>query len=461
MAEQRDHWSSRAGFVLAAAGSAVGLGNLWKFPYITWENDGGAFVLVYLICVLVVGLPIMIAEILLGRGSQLSAVGAFKKMIGPRWGFVGALGVLTGFVMLGYYSVIAGWSIRNFIACMRWSFAGFPTEVDHGAAFGAFTADGPLQLVTTTLFMGATIVVVYRGVGKGIEKLARWLMPALLAILLLLLISAMNMPGAGQALNFLFRPNFADLEWSSVLEALGHSFFTLSLGMGAMVTYGSYMSRKESVVRASLTVVILDTAVALVASAIMFSVIFSTAGLAESLGKSSVGMLFVTLPTQFYTAIPFGKILAPLFYVLVGFAALTSTVSILEVVTSYFVDQHGIKRKKAALGAGAGILSVGLLCALSNGAVGALSNFEIFDGKFGLLGNLDHLAANWFLPVGGFLITLTVGWILAKGVARHELVDDTTPGWFHYGTWLFFIRYVAPVAVGMIILFVLLGRDFS
>jgi NSS family neurotransmitter:Na+ symporter len=418
MPEQRDHWSSRAGFVLAATGSAVGLGNLWKFPYITWENDGGAFVLVYLICILVVGLPIMIAEILLGRGSQLSAVGAFKKMIGPRWGFVGGLGVLTGFIMLGYYSVIAGWSIRNFVACMRWSLGGFPAEVDQGAAFGAFTADGPLQLATTILFMGVTIFVVYRGVGKGIERLARWLMPALLTILAVLLVSAMTMPGAGEALNFLFRPNFADLEWSSVLEALGHSFFTLSLGMGAMVTYGSYMSRKESVVNASLTVVVLDTVVALVASAIMFSVIFSTAGLAESLNKSSVGMLFVTLPTQFYTWIPFGKVLAPMFYILVGFAALTSTVSILEVVTAYFVDQHGIARKKAALGAGGGILAVGLLCALSNGAVGALSNFEVFPGKLGLLGNLDHLAANWFLPVGGFLITLTVGWILAKGVAK-------------------------------------------
>ena len=461
MPEQRDHWSSRAGFVLAAAGSAVGLGNLWKFPYITWNNDGGAFVLVYLICVVVVGLPIMIAEIMLGRGSQISAVGAFKKMIGPRWGFVGGLGVLTGFVMLGYYSVIAGWSIRNFVACMRWSFQGFPTDANVQDGFVAYIGDGPLQFVTTALFMGATIVVVYRGIGKGIERLARVLMPALLVILLLLLVSAMSMDGAGQALRFLFRPNFADLQLNSVLEALGHSFFTLSLGMGAMITYGSYMSRKESVARSSLVVVVLDTMIALIASAIMFSVIFSTAGLAESIGKSTVGMLFITLPTQFYTSIPFGEILAPLFYILVGFAALTSTVSILEVVTAYFVDQRGMQRKKAALGAGVGILAVGLLCALSNGAVGALSNFEVFAGKTGLLDNLDHLASNWFLPVGGFLITLTVGWILSREVSERELADDDSPRWFHYGTWRFFIRFVAPIAVGLIILFVLLGRDFS
>ncbi len=461
MPEQRDHWSSRAGFVLAAAGSAVGLGNLWKFPYITWDNDGGAFVLVYLICVVVVGLPIMIAEIMLGRGSQLSAVGAIKKMIGPHWGFVGGLGVLTGFIMLGYYSVIAGWSIRNFVACMRWSLQGFPADVNVQDGFMTYIGDGPLQILTTTLFMVVTIVVVYRGIGKGIERLARIMMPALLAILLLLLVSAMSMDGAGQALRFLFRPNFANLHWNSVLVALGHSFFTLSLGMGAMITYGSYMSRKESVVRSSMIVVALDTVIALIASAIMFSVIFSTAGLAESIGSSTVGMLFITLPTQFYTSIPFGEILAPLFYILVGFAALTSTVSILEVVTSYFVDQRGMQRKKAVLGAGGGILAVGLLCALSNGAVGALSNIEVFPGKKGLLANLDHLASNWFLPVGGFLITLTVGWFLSREVSERELAEDDPPRWFNYGVWRFFIRYVAPIAVGGIIVAVLLGRDFS
>jgi NSS family neurotransmitter:Na+ symporter len=461
MAEQRDHWSSRAGFVLAATGSAVGLGNLWKFPYIAWENDGGAFVLVYLVCVLVVGMPIMIAEIMIGRGAQVSAVGAFKKMIGPAWGFVGGLGVLTGFVLLGYYSVIAGWSLRNFAACMRWSFKGFPVEADLAAGFGHFLGDGTLQFVTTTLFMVATIFVVYRGVGKGIEKVARTLMPVLLAILAALLVSAMLMPGAGQALSFLFRPNFAELEPASVLEALGHSFFTLSLGMGAMVTYGSYMSRKESVVRASMTVVILDTVIALVASAIMFSVIFSTPGLAESIGKSTVGMLFITLPTQFYTHIPLGTVLAPLFYVLVGFAALTSTVSILEVVTAYFVDEHKISRKKAALGSGLMILIVGLLCAMSNGAVKLVSEISVFEGKTGLLDNLDHLVSNWFLPVGGFLITLTVGWLLSPDTARRELDDGTAPGWFSFGAWHFFIRFVAPIAVGLIIVFVLLGRDFS
>ena len=461
MAEQRDHWSSRTGFVLAAAGSAVGLGNLWKFPYIAWENDGGAFVLIYLFCILIVGLPIMIAEILLGRGSQTSAVGAFKKMIGKRWGVVGGFGVLTGFVLLAYYSVIAGWSLRNFVACMRWSFQGFPADADLAAGFVAYTGDATLQTVTTVLFMGFTILVVYRGIGKGIEKLARMLMPALLGILVLLLISAMTMDGAGQALEFLFRPNFAELRWTSVLEALGHSFFTLSLGMGAMITYGSYMSRKESVVRSAGVVVLLDTVIALVASAIMFTVIFSTAGLADTIGKSTVGMLFITLPTQFYSSIPLGQVLAPLFYVLVAFAALTSTVSILEVVTAYFVDQRGWDRKKAALGSGGAILALALLCAMSNGAVGLLSDIELIEGKPGLLSQLDHVVANWFLPVGGFLTTLCVGWLLPRSVSAKELADASRPRWFRYEMWLFFMRFVAPIAVGGIIVAVLLGRDFS
>ena len=461
MAGQRDHWTSRRGFVLAAAGSAVGLGNLWKFPYITWENEGGAFVLVYLICIAMVGLPIMIAEILLGRRAQRSAVGAFKTVVGKNWGFVGGLGVLTGFVLLGYYSVIAGWSLRNFVVCLRWSTQGFDPAADIGAEFGGFIGHGPFQAITTILFMLVTIVVVYRGVGKGIERIARTLMPILLCILVLLLISAMRMEGAGEALSFLFRPNFAELGWSGVLEALGHSFFTLSLGMGAMVTFGSYMSRKESVVSASMIVVVLDTLIALVASAIMFSVIFSTPGLAESVGKSPVGMLFVTLPAQFYSNIPLGTILAPMFYMLVGFAALTSTVSLLEVVVSYFVDEKQVPRQKATIGVGAAILGLALACAMSLGAVNSLSTFEVFPGKQGLLSNLDHLVSNWFLPVGGLLITLAVGWAMTREATREELVNEHTPGWFRYGAWHFFLRFIAPIAVGGIILAVILGRDFS
>jgi NSS family neurotransmitter:Na+ symporter len=464
--QQRDHWSSRMGFVLAAAGSAIGLGNLWKFPYITWDNQGGAFVLVYLACIVVVGLPIMMAELLIGRRTQKSAVGALKEAVGPAWGLIGLLGVLTGFVILSYYSVIAGWSLRNFAQCVQWSVSGFPEGIEVGAEFVGFLSNWKAQVLVSVLFMMATMGVVSGGIGRGIERVARLLMPMLFVIMTLLLVSALTMKGNARALEFIFVPKFDQLTLRSVLEALGHAFFTLSLGMGAMITYGSYMSRKESLVRASAVVVALDTVIALVATVIMFSVIFSVDGLVEQVGKSSVGMLFITLPDLFYTRVPLGRLLAPLFYLLVSFAALTSTISLLEVVVSFCIDELKMTRRKATALCGVSILSVTVLCSLSLGAWGTISNFSVFSNdagpKLGLLSNLDHLASNWMLPLGGFFITVATGWFLTRKTTESELVDESTPAWFNYGIWRFFIRFVAPVAVAAIILAVIVtGKDFS
>jgi len=464
----RHHWSSRAGFVLAAAGSAIGLGNLWKFPYITWDNRGGAFVIVYLFCIALIGLPIMMTEILVGRKTQKSPVGALREAIGPGWGAVGGLGIFTGFVILGYYTVIAGWSLRNFVVCTGWSLSEFPSFDEVGAGFGAFLGSWKMQLLTSTLFMGATMGVIFGGVGKGIERAARVLMPVLFLILALLLVSALTMSGAGEALGFIFAPDFTKLGWHGVLEALGHSFFTLSLGMGAMITYGSYMRREESIVRASLLVVVLDTLIALAATTIMFSVIFSNPAVKEQLGQvGTVTMLFVTLPEMFYTSVPLGGLLAPLFYVLVAFAALTSTISLLEVVVSYFIDQRGMSRLGATTLCGLGTLVLTLCCSVSLGAWGPLSDFPGFAGaggtaKTGLLANLDHLASNWLLPVGGLLITVGVGWFTTRRATEEELVDERTPRWFRYDVWRFAVRFLAPLAVLAIILFVIFGgEDFS
>jgi NSS family neurotransmitter:Na+ symporter len=466
--QARDHWSSRVGFVLAAAGSAVGLGNLWKFPYITWDNRGGAFVLVYLVCIALIGLPIMMTEILVGRKTQKSPVGALKAAVGPAWGLVGGLGIFTGFVILGYYTVIAGWSLRNFVNCLNWSLTEFPSHEQVTASFGAFLQDWKLQLSTSALFMAATMGVIFGGIGKGIERAARCLMPVLFLILVLLLGSALSMSGAGEALSFIFVPDFDNLGWHGVLEALGHSFFTLSLGMGAMITYGSYMRREESVVRASLLVVILDTLIALAATVIMFSVIFSVAGMKAQVGEvGTFTMLFVTLPEMFYSSVPLGGVLAPLFYVLVAFAALTSTISLLEVVVSYFIDERGMTRTGATVLCGSSTLVLTLLCSVSLGAWGLVSDFPGFPGandarKAGLLANLDHLASNWLLPIGGFFITLAVGWFMTRRDTEVELVDSRTPAWFRYGAWRFIIRYVAPLAVFTIICFVIFaGEDFS
>ncbi|MGI9626782.1 MAG: sodium-dependent transporter [Longimicrobiales bacterium] len=462
MNRPRDHWSSSFGFVLAATGSAIGLGNLWKFPFITWENEGGAFVLIYLLCIAAVGLPIMMAEVLVGRKTQKSAVGALKQAVGKNWGIVGGWGVLGGFTILSFYAVVAGWSVSYFIKTLGWSISGFPEGLSVGDSFTGFVSDAPTQLFYAALFMGATVFVVLAGITGGIERVSRIFLPILGCILVLMLVSALSMEGASEALSFIFVPDFSQLTSRSVLEALGHSFFTLSLGMGAMIVYGSYLSRDQSVVRASAIIVVLDTVIALAATVIMFSVIFTVPGMAEEVGKSTAGMLFISLPSLFYDVVPFGRVLGPLFYLLVALAALTSTISLLEVVASYFIDEQRMTRRRAVLTSGGAIFVFTILSALSLGAVPALSNFELFDGKLGFFSTMDHFAANWVLPIGGFLTTIAVGWFMTKEATSAELVDEHTPGWFSYEAWRFFIRFVAPVAVGAILVAVVFFRaDFS
>jgi NSS family neurotransmitter:Na+ symporter len=462
MEEPRGHWSSSVGFVLAAAGSAIGLGNLWKFPFITWENDGGAFVLVYLLCILGVGLPIMMAELLLGRRTQKSVVGALREAVGPAWGLIGAWGVLCGFILLSYYTVIAGWSLYYFARTVTWTFEGFPQGTSLGDIFGEQSANGGLQLLLSLGFSAATVGIVYIGVQKGIERIARLFLPVLFAILVLLLLSSFGMSGSGEALAFIFHPRFDELDGGSVLEALGHSFFTLSLGMGAMVTYGSYIAKGQSIVKASAWIVLLDTLIALFATTIMFTVIF-TAGMQDQVGGSTVGMLFIALPQLFFQAgvVPFGSILAPLFYVLVALAALTSTISLLEVVTAYMIDERGLTRHRATLLSGGAIFVFTILAALSFGSTPFVSTLQIFEGKVGWFSTADHFVSNWMLPTGGLAITIAVGWFMTRQATESELVDGTQPSWFHYGVWRIFIRYLAPAAVAAIIVAVALGVDFS
>ena len=461
MSQQREHWSSNAGLVLAATGSAIGLGNLWKFPYITWENEGGAFVLVYLVCIAAVGLPIMLAELLIGRRSQKSAVGALKDAAGPAWKFVGGWGVLAGFILLSYYTVIAGWSLFYFAKSVGWMFGGYPAGMEAGDLFNEQVENARLQLMLSLGFSIGTVAVVYFGVAKGIERIARIFLPILFAILILMLFSALGMSGSGEALGFIFRPNFADLPAEGILEALGHSFFTLSLGMGAMITYGSYISRKQSVVKAGGAIVALDTVIALIATIIMFSVIFSVAGMREGVSGSTVGMLFISLPQLFFTEVPFGAVLGPLFYLLVALAALTSTISLLEVVTSYVIDEHGVARNKATVGAGAAIFVFTIFAALSFTDTPFLSTLGIFEGKIGWFENADHFVSNWMLPTGGLAITIAAGWFMSRKATMDELLDGNEPKWFSYNAWRFFIRFVAPIAVLAIVIAVILGTDFS
>ncbi len=460
---KRAQWGSRAGFILAAAGSAIGLGNLWKFPYITYENNGGAFVLVYLAAIVVVGTPIMVAEILLGRRSQHNAVGAFRILGeghpgGKAWMGVGILGVVTGFVILSYYSVVAGWTLRYIVMAVSGHLGELAQNPDSlQNFFGDFLRNPGQQLLGHLLFMSATVFVVFFGVTRGIERAAKVLMPVLFGILVVLAIYVTQTPGFGHAMAFIFRPDFSVLTPGSVLEALGHSFFTLSLGMGAMLTYGSYMRKRTSIPKAAALICLLDTFIAIMACIIMFSIIFS---FDLDIKKSST-ILFTTLPVVFYK-LPGGAAISTLFYTLVAFAALSSTISLLEVVSSYAIDELGWTRRRATVILGAAIAVFGSLSALSFGGVASLSSINLIgrESTAGVFGTLDYLASNWFLPVGGFLIALFTGWILSKSAARDEL--EKGHGEMRlFGVWHFLIRFAAPLAVGAIIVSVILGAEYQ
>ena len=340
-----------------------------------------------------------------------------------------------------------------------------------GELFGEQAANGSLQLGLSLGFSIATVAIVYCGVQRGIERIARVCLPVLFGILVVLLVSALRMDGAGEALGFIFRPRFDALDRGSILEALGHAFFTLSLGMGAMVTFGSYLSKQQSIVNTSTIIVVLDTVIALVATVIMFSVIFSVPGMDEQIsGTSTVGMLFIALPQLFFTAVPFGAVLGPLFYVLVALAALTSTMSLLEVVAAYVIDEHRMPRSTATLLCGGAVFAFTTLAALSFGGAGALTNLHLggalgqilFGGKVSWFSMVDHFVSNWMLPTGGFAITIAAGWFLTRAYTERALVDGTAPRWFHYGTWRVFIQFVSPLAVAAIIVAMLFfGVDFS
>jgi NSS family neurotransmitter:Na+ symporter len=360
---ERATWGSRLGFVLAAAGSAVGLGNIWKFPYITGENGGGAFVFVYVICVVVVGLPVMLAEVLIGRASHRSPVGAFKRLAGDDspWRFVGWAGVACGFVILSYYSVVTGWSLHYILLALRDAFSGADAStVDR--LFGELYVSAGTNVLWHMVVMAMTTGVVIAGVRRGVESAAKTLMPALLIILVVLFVDALFQKGFGQAARFLFEPRFSELTLRGTLEALGHAFFTLSVGMGAMLTYGSYLPDGEPLGKATTRVAGLDTLVALIACLVLFPVLF-TFGMPPEAGP---GLVFKSMPLAL-RQLGGGQALCVVFFVLLFFAALSSAISLLEVVTSTLVDELQWRRRSAALAAGVTIALLGIPSALSGG----------------------------------------------------------------------------------------------
>ena len=453
---RKDHpmWSSRMAFILAASGSAVGLGNIWKFPYITGENGGGAFVLVYLLCIALIGIPIMIAEVMIGRSGGQSPLNSMRKLsqrdgLSKRWVWIGGMGMIASFLILSFYSVIGGWALSYVGNSAGGLFVGASSDAI-GTMFGNLLADPYTLLLWHSVFMVLVIMIVARGLSSGMEKAINILMPIMFALLLIMVGYAMSTDNFADGFTFLFQPDFSKLTTEGVLTALGHAFFTLSLGMGVMMAYGSYLPKKVSIVKTAVTVSIVDTVVALLAGLAIFPLVFAN-GLEAGAGP---GLIFQTLPLAF-GQMSGGVLFGTLFFILLVVAAVTSAISLLEPVVEWFEEQKGINRLTGTLIGGACIWGLGILTILSLNVwsdVHPLGMFERFEGKtfFDLF---DYVTANLMMPLGGLAIAIFVGWFMSKPAAQSDL--DMGNG-LTYKLFMFVLRYITPAAVLVVFIYNLL-----
>jgi NSS family neurotransmitter:Na+ symporter len=444
-------WSSRWAFVLAATGSAVGLGNIWKFPYMAGESGGGAFVLVYLGCIAVIGIPIMMSEIMLGRRGRQSPINtmytlAIESGHSPQWKWLGVMGVVAGFIILSYYSVIAGWAIAYVPRAATGTFTGLTVDGVTNI-FGSFTTDWERMMGWHTLFMAITIFVVARGVQSGLEQAVKYLMPALFILLIVLLGYAMNTDTFAKGVEFMFRLDFHKLTWGIILSAMGQAFFTLSLGMGAIMVYGSYLPRDASIAGTTVTIAAADTLVAILAGMAIFPIVFAN-GLEPDSGPS---LIFITLPMAF-GHMPGGALFGTLFFLLLTFAALTSSISLMEPAVTWLVENVGMKRMTATLLVGLLIWMLGIATVFSFIPDSPLKfSFELAGTQYdsGVFNILDIATANFMLPLGGFFIAVFAAWFMSRDASRDEL--NLGEAWA-YQTWRFLVRYVAPILVFLVFL---------
>lgn len=431
-------WSSRLMFILAAAGSAVGLGNIWRFPYVAGENGGGAFVLVYLLCIGLIGIPIMTAEILLGRAGRQSPIHtmrdlAAKSGANPLWQLIGWMGALAGFMILSFYGVIAGWAMAYVVSSADGTFVGASAEVAT-TTFDDFKGNVWRVVGWQTAFMVLTVVIVARGVGEGLEKTVKYLMPALFLLLLLLVGYAMTSGHFMEGLSFLFSFNIERLTWNGILAAMGQAFFTLSLGMAAIMTYGAYMPKEASILGTATTIALLDTSVALLAGMVIFPLVFAN-GLESSQGP---GLMFVTLPLAF-GQLPGGQIFGTVFFLLVTFAAITSSISLVEPAVAWLIERLYVPRRKAAAIVGGVAWFVGL---------GSAMSFNVWSdvtlvGGMNFFSTMDYVSNNIMLPLGGLFIAIFAGWGLDRLIRSDEMnLPD-----MQFMIWQFLVRFVAPAAV--------------
>lgn len=433
----RENWSGQTMFVLAAVGSAIGVGNIWKFPYITGVNGGGAFVLVYLAFLVAIGLPLLIAEMTIGRaGGNSGAMSiqalAHKHKRTKLWGFLSYFAVLTAFLLMSYYSTIGGWLVSYLADAMTGALA----QTSDGAFVDRFVglrASGPKSILFHVIFMVVTGFIAYFGIRGGLEFAIKLSMPLLAFLLIALGITAAKVGAPGAALEFLFKPDFSSLTGESVLEALGHSFFTLGVGLGVMVVYGSYLKPAQNIVNASVIVIAIDTIIALVAGFIVFSVVFS-AGADPQAGP---GLIFITLPELFYS-LPAGAMISAAFFLLMAIAAWTSAISILEVMVSFTVDKFNVDRRKAVIGITLALVLFGMPAAMS---ANYLSELQLI-GSRDVFDSLDYFVSNWALPIGGLGLIIFSGWFIWSEIQSNlELTDRKAR------VLKFTMRYVAPIGV--------------
>lgn len=448
---ERSNFGSKLGVVLAAAGSAVGLGNVWRFPTEVGNNGGAAFILIYLLCVLGVGVPVMMSEFLIGRNTHANTITAFSKLApGKWWRIEGVAGVFVAFLILSYYTIISGWTLYYLIQSLKGSLL---VNQDYSAYFKSFVSDPYIPIIYGVVFMVMTHWVIVRGVQSGIERFSKIMMPMLLLIIGILVVCSFGMPGAGTGLRFLLNPDFSKVTANVVLSAMGQAFFSLSLAMGCLCTYASYFTPDTKLVKTAVSVCSIDTFVAVLSGFIIFPAVFSVPNVSPDEGP---GLVFVTLPNVFniaFHSVPvLGYIFSGLFYMLLLLAALTSAMSLHESVTAYVIESWGIPRKKASALVSASCMVLGVLCSLS---FGVLSDFTICG--LTIFGLFDFCASKIIMPAGGLIICLFVGWYLDRKLVYDELTNSDTVPFRLFRFYIFLVRYVVPIAIGLIFINELLG----
>ena len=442
MKEQRGAFSSNFGTMMAVVGSAVGLGNIWRFPYLAGVNGGAAFLLLYLFLILLVGLPLILSEFVIGRATHRGAVGSFKQLA-PRskWYLVGYMGVVAGFCILGFYSVIAGWSVRFLYDSIINANVGLSHD-EIAASFNAFKNTGWQPILLSAGFLALTAFVVLKGVEKGVERWNKILMPLLIFILLLLCINSFTLDGFGAGMSFLFKPDFSKITANTVLDALGQVFFTLSLGMGVMITYSSYVVKPENMLRSKGIVTMIDTSIAIISGIAIFPAVF-TFGISPTQGPD---LIFLTLPNVF-GQMTGGQYVGILFFLLITIAALTSMVSIFEMMTNYMMEELKMTRRRAVLWLLITLCLVAALCAQSQ-----VEGSRLMIGDYNVFDFLDMLSSNYLMTIGGLLIVIFASWHISEKRLRKVF---TTNGMYNnriFPVFRFVIRYVSPIAVAIIFL---------